>query len=660
MASNTEAAPSREHLFHALSEAAELEHCLMCTYLYAAFSLKTRADEGVSAAQLDAVKRWRATIMDIATQEMGHLVAVWNITAALGGAPRLGRSNFPLDPGYLPAGIVVRLAPFDAATLQHFIHLESPTDSNEPDSPVFAPERAYLRGADGPRLTPMAMDYASVGKFYEILGEGLTRFVHAHGESVAFCGDPALQLASTDTGLQGVEKVICLKTVLAAFAAIVTQGEGAAQHSEGSHYQRFAQIRSEYESLLEQDPNFAPAFPAATNPVLRRPPRPEGRVWIEDARAIATTDLANSLYGLMLRLLAYTYAVPAENPDKALALELGVGLMHALTPLAERAARLPAGPSNPHCHAGVSFIALRDAASLPPGISARRFFRERLDDLAAGALRLRDPQDARTDIVASILSGLARKAASGFDLSAPGQPRAASPLAAAAQAQPAAPEPATTTTTQDGIESVETDKLTLIYEGKRCIHARNCVTWGPSVFLANVKGPWIHPDTMDVERVAELAHVCPSGAIRYRRKDARPDEAAPPVNLAAVREAGPYAFRGDLRVNGASIGFRATLCRCGASKNKPFCDSSHHDFGFNASGEPATGTQTEMLAVRDGPLQIDPQVNGPLQIRGNLEITSGTGRMVARVTSARLCRCGQSANKPFCDGSHARVGFVAP
>ena len=661
MASNTEAAPSREHLFHALSEAAELEHCLMCTYLYAAFSLKTGADEGLSAAQLDAVKRWRATIMDIATQEMGHLVAVWNITAALGGAPRLGRSNFPLDPGYLPAGIVVRLAPFDAATLQHFIHLESPTDSNEPDSPVFAPERAYLRGADGPRLTPMAMDYASVGKFYEILGEGLTRFVHAHGESVAFCGDPALQLASTDTGLQGVEKVICLKTVLAAFAAIVTQGEGAAQHSEGSHYQRFAQIRSEYESLLEQDPNFAPAFPAATNPVLRRPPRPEGRVWIEDARAIATTDLANSLYGLMLRLLAYTYAVPAENPDKALALELGVGLMHALTPLAERAARLPAGPSNPHCHAGVSFIALRDAASLPPGISARRFFRERLDDLAAGALRLRDPQDARTDIVASILSGLARKAASGFDLSAPGQPRAASPLAAAAQAQPAAPEPATTTTTtQDGIESVETDKLTLIYEGKRCIHARNCVTWGPSVFLANVKGPWIHPDTMDVERVAELAHVCPSGAIRYRRKDARPDEAAPPVNLAAVREAGPYAFRGDLRVNGASIGFRATLCRCGASKNKPFCDSSHHDFGFNASGEPATGTQTEMLAVRDGPLQIDPQVNGPLQIRGNLEITSGTGRMVARVTSARLCRCGQSANKPFCDGSHARVGFVAP
>ena len=659
MSTNLDATPSREHLFHALSEAAELEHCLMCTYLYAAFSLKTGVDEGLTPAQFDAVRRWRATIIDIATQEMGHLIAVWNITAALGGTPRLGRSNFPLDPGYLPAGIVVRLAPFDTATLQHFIYLESPTGSNEPDSPAFAPERTYLRGADGPRLTPMAINYATVGAFYEILGKGLSRFVGEHGEKVAFCGNPALQLSSADSGLPGVEKVICLKTVLAAFAAIVTQGEGAAQHSEGSHFNRFAQIRSEYEALLELDPNFTPAFPAATNPVLRQPPRPEGRVWIEDARAIATVDLANSIYGLMLRLLAYTYAVPAENPDKALALDLAVGLMHALTPLAERAARLPAGPSNPHCHAGISFIALRGAAGLPPGVSARRFFRERLSEFAAAAQRMRDAGDARTEVAASILSGLAQKAVNGFDLSAsalllaPPAPRAPAP-----QPQPAVAAPATTT--QDGIEYVDAEKLTLIYEGKRCIHARHCVTWGPSVFLANVKGPWLHPDTIDAERVAEIAHVCPSGAIRYRRKDGRPDEAAPPVNLAAVREAGPYAFRGDLRVNGAPIGFRATLCRCGASKNKPFCDSSHHDIGFTASGEPATGTQTEMLPVRDGPLLIDPQVNGPLQIRGNLEITSGTGRMVARVTSVRLCRCGQSQNKPFCDGSHAKVGFSAP
>ena len=67
--------------------------------------------------------------------------------------------------------------------------------------------------------------------------------------------------------------------------------------------------------------------------------------------------------------------------------------------------------------------------------------------------------------------------------------------------------------------------------------------------------------------------------------------------------------------------------------------------------------ETEMLPVRDGVLAIDPQPDGPLAIRGNLEITSGTGRVVARVTSARLCRCGGSASKPFCDGTHARIGF---
>ena len=64
-----------------------------------------------------------------------------------------------------------------------------------------------------------------------------------------------------------------------------------------------------------------------------------------------------------------------------------------------------------------------------------------------------------------------------------------------------------------------------------------------------------------------------------------------------------------------------------------------------------------MLAVRDGELEIEPTTDGPLQVRGNLEITSGTGRVVARVQQARLCRCGGSANKPFCDGTHARIGF---
>ena len=75
--------------------------------------------------------------------------------------------------------------------------------------------------------------------------------------------------------------------------------------------------------------------------------------------------------------------MPRPHPAKALCIDLALGLMRAMTPLAERAARLPAGPSNPGCNAGMSFTALRDAAPLPPGVSAGRFFTERLRELSA-------------------------------------------------------------------------------------------------------------------------------------------------------------------------------------------------------------------------------------------------------------------------------------
>jgi len=80
--------PSREELIHVLCEAAELEHNLMCTYLYAALSLKHGEAEGLSREEAEAVARWGRTILDVALEEMGHLSAVWNITSALGGAPR--------------------------------------------------------------------------------------------------------------------------------------------------------------------------------------------------------------------------------------------------------------------------------------------------------------------------------------------------------------------------------------------------------------------------------------------------------------------------------------------------------------------------------------------------------------------------------------------
>jgi hypothetical protein len=274
---------SREQLIFSLYEAAELEHCLMCTYLYAAFSLKDGEAEGLSAAEAAAVARWRRTILNVAIEEMGHLAAVWNLTSALGGAPRIGRQNFPLDIGFLPAGIVVRLAPFNPDTLQHFIHLERPSGSGEPEGDGFEVERNFSRSGPDLRLTPATRDYEAVGEFYVRLQGDLRGFVEAVGEDAAFCGDPGLQLKLSEVDLDGAKVVICLKTALQAIDAIVLQGEGAPGHSDTSHFQMFAAIREEYRQLLANNPNFSPAHPAAHNPVLRPPPRREGRVWIEDA-----------------------------------------------------------------------------------------------------------------------------------------------------------------------------------------------------------------------------------------------------------------------------------------------------------------------------------------------------------------------------------------
>jgi CDGSH-type Zn-finger protein/uncharacterized Fe-S cluster protein YjdI len=655
----------REILLPALYEAAELEHNLMCTYLYAAASLRDGTGEGLSPEEAAAVKRWRQVLLDVAVQEMGHLTAVWNITAALGGSPRIGRANFPLDPGYLPASIVVKLAPFNPDTLQHFVFLERPHGSSEPEGAGFFYERTYVRGTDRPHLTPMGRDYETVGAFYNRLSEGLRAFVAHCGETVAFGGDPALQLSSAEVNLAGARPVRCLKTALAAFDAIVSQGEGAPRDSADSHYQKFLGVRTELTAITARNPAFAPAFPAATNPVLRRPPRPEGRVWIEDGEAFATVDLANACYALMLRLLAYSYLLPGPGPAKSLVVDLAIGLMQALMPLAERAARLPAGPSNPHCNAGVSFIAPRDAGALPPGSAAARLFTERFSQLSEAAEAMRGTGDPRVQAAADRLASLHARARRGFEVlgsvsaSAGTGTGAVAGAAAGAGAGAAAGSNdavAPSSMLVDGVERVRGEKLELEFEARRCIHSRFCVTWAPQVFLANVKGPWIHPDAIPVEQLAEVAHACPSGAIRYRRLDGGPSEPVPPVNLASVREAGPYAFRGQLQIDGTPAGFRATLCRCGASKNKPYCDGSHHEIGFSATGEPPTG-KTDMLPVRDGALAIDPQPDGPLRVRGNLEILSGTGRAVARMTSAYLCRCGGSATKPFCDGTHAKIGF---
>src|SRR5262245_1616641 len=75
---------SREHLWYLLAEAAQLEHMIMCQYLYAMFSLKLGVDEGLTEVQADAVAQWRGVLDGICVDEMLHLALVANLMAAIG------------------------------------------------------------------------------------------------------------------------------------------------------------------------------------------------------------------------------------------------------------------------------------------------------------------------------------------------------------------------------------------------------------------------------------------------------------------------------------------------------------------------------------------------------------------------------------------------
>ena len=99
-------------------------------------------------------------------------------------------------------------------------------------------------------------------------------------------------------------------------------------------------------------------------------------------------------------------------------------------------------------------------------------------------------------------------------------------------------------------QSYDGADVTIHFDGRRCIHARRCVTGAPGVFRAGVKGDWIDPDAESAEAVLRIAYACPSGAITVERKDGGAGEEAPRTNQVAVLENGPLAARAEMEIEG--------------------------------------------------------------------------------------------------------------
>jgi CDGSH-type Zn-finger protein/uncharacterized Fe-S cluster protein YjdI len=207
--------------------------------------------------------------------------------------------------------------------------------------------------------------------------------------------------------------------------------------------------------------------------------------------------------------------------------------------------------------------------------------------------------------------------------------------------------------------SIEGTDIDVSWDGRLCIHIEECVRARSEVFVKGRK-PWAVPDASPADEAAEVCERCPTGAMTYTRKDGRPQEAAPAVNTVVVANNGPLYVSGDLEIAGAKenmegVAFRAALCRCGASSNKPFCDGSHSKAEFTDSG--AVGNPSPGSDRSGGKLAVNLADNGPLLLAGAFRIVTGAGRVAWEGEKAALCRCGLSQNKPFCDGSHKDGGF---
>lgn len=132
------------------------------------------------------------------------------------------------------------------------------------------------------------------------------------------------------------------------------------------------------------------------------------------------------------------------------------------------------------------------------------------------------------------------------------------------------------------------------------------------------------------------------------------------VNTIMLRPDGPLIARGKIEVQDAdgqllARGDDIALCRCGASKNKPFCDGSHKESGFQDHGQFSDERAEEM--VGEGPLVIQCRENAMLLAKGPMQIVSRDGQSSTTRNKAALCRCGHSTNKPFCDAKHKQSGF---
>jgi hypothetical protein len=411
----------REALIYMLCEAAELEHGIMCQYLFAAFSLKQREDEGLTADELETVTRWRRVISHIATQEMLHLALVHNLLSAVGAAPHFARPNLPAPARHYPAGVNLTLVPFGERALQHFMFLERPEGmALEGAQGIDAPVHDAVPLMAEEDIVPRLQDFATVGHLYRSIEEGLAHLAEKFGERNLFVGPPRAQATTDNFSWPELVAVTDLASAQQAIDTILEQGEGARGQWEQAHFGQFVQILGDYRQMLAAKPDFDPVRPVMFATVRHREhddPVPR----IGDPVTARCTDLFNVSYEILLQTLERYFAHTDETDEQIGTLaDAAVTLMlDVLKPLGGLITTLPVGPAHPGMNAGPSFeLFYENDYLMPHREAAWALLEERIREAASFCDRIRATggADVATELapVGDALTGIADSLAAHF------------------------------------------------------------------------------------------------------------------------------------------------------------------------------------------------------------------------------------------------------
>jgi hypothetical protein len=382
---------SREELVWLLAQACELEHGLMCEYLFAQFTLKRTREEGLSDRQLAKVAAWETVIIDVTKQEMLHLALATNLLTAIGAAPHFHRPNFPILSRWYPPGVQIALVGFGERALRHFIYLERPEGMDLDDADGFAAVGQARPLTDGDQLMAVPEDYQTVGHLYRGIEQGLERLVERHGEAGVFIGPPEAQATTEVFEWPELTAVTDMASAAAAIELIIEQGEGARGDWRDAHFGKFVALLDDYLATRAADHGFEPARPVEPA-YVRRPPDVEAKVAsIGDPLTAQVADLFNAVYETTLQALSRYFVHSGETAGQVTTLATTTKhLMNwVMRPLGSVLTTLPLGPDQPGVMAGPAFEIVQPSFYvLPHRDAAWRILTERLDELAGRADRL--------------------------------------------------------------------------------------------------------------------------------------------------------------------------------------------------------------------------------------------------------------------------------